>query len=213
MNRKFLEDMGLEKDVIDKIMTENGSDIQNARNSEKGKFDNERTALQGQINDLQGQVTKRDTDLADLQSKLTAAQTDAGKLAEAQQALTGLQSKYDTERQEWTARNAQQAYEFAVKTAAGDLKFSSAAAKRDFVRSAIDKKMTMDGDKILGFTDYVESYKAADPGAFAVEAPPAPEQPETPKPDIVLPPSGSPPAPDGKGFSFHFNGVRPKPQE
>ena len=213
MNRKFLEDMGLEKDVIDKIMTENGSDIQNARNSEKGKFDTERTTLQGQINDLQGQVTQRDTDLADLQSKLTAAQADAGKLTEAQQALTGLQSKYDTERQEWANRNAQQAYEFAVKTAAGDLKFTSAAAKRDFVRSAIEKKMTMEGDKILGFSDYVTAYKTADPGAFVVETPPADSTPAPPKPDIVLPPSGSPPAPDGKGFNFHFNGVRPKPQE
>lgn len=213
MNRKFLEDMGLDKDVIDKIMTENGSDIQNARNSEKGKFDAERTTLQGQITDLQGQVTQRDTDLADLQGKLTAAQADAGKLTEAQEALTGLQSKYDTERQEWANRNAQQAYEFAVKTAAGDLKFTSAAAKRDFVRSAIEKKMTMEGEKILGFSDYVDAYKQADPGAFAVEAPPADTPPAPPKPDIVLPPSGSPPAPDGKGFNFHFNGVRPKPQE
>ena len=185
MTRKFLEDMGLDKEVVDKIMTENGSDIQNARNSEKSKFDTERTSLQGQISELQGQVTQRDADLTDLQIKLTAAQADAGKLTEAQQALTGLQSKYDTERQEWEKKSAQQSYEFAIKTAAADLKFTSTAAKREFIRSAIDKKMSMEGEKVLGFSDYVEAYKKDDPGAFKVEDQPAPPAP--PKPDIVMP--------------------------
>ena len=31
MQRKFLEDMGLEKDVIDKIMSENGKDIESTK--------------------------------------------------------------------------------------------------------------------------------------------------------------------------------------
>ena len=97
MERKFLEDLGLDKETVDKIMAENASDIE----AEKGKFDAERTTLQGQISNLQGQVTQRDTDLAGLNEKLTAAQADASKLPEAQSALTGLQSKYDTEKKEW----------------------------------------------------------------------------------------------------------------
>lgn len=206
MERKFLEDMGLDKEKVDKIMAENASDIE----AEKGKFDAERTTLQGQISDLQGQVSQRDTDLADLNTKLTAAQADASKLPEAQNALTGLQTKYDTEKQEWEKKSAQQAYEFAVKTEAGKLKFSSTAAQRDFVRGAIEKGMKLEGEKILGFTDYVEAYKKDDPGAFAEEKP---ETPPEGKPNIVLPPTGKPPAPDGKGFNFHFTGVRPLPPE
>ena len=31
MKRKFLEDLGLEKDAIDKIMAENGSDVNAAK--------------------------------------------------------------------------------------------------------------------------------------------------------------------------------------
>ena len=31
MKRKFLEDLGLEKDVIEKIMNENGADIEKAK--------------------------------------------------------------------------------------------------------------------------------------------------------------------------------------
>ena len=207
MERKFLEDMGLDKEKVDKIMAENASDIE----AEKGKFEAERTTLQGQVSDLQGQAAQRDKDLTDLNEKLTAAQADASKLPEAQNALIGLQSKYDNDKKEWEKKSAQQAYEFAVKMEAGKLKFSSAAAQRDFVRGAIEKGMTMDGDKIMGFADFVETYKAGDPGAFAAE-----EKPETPpegKPSIVLPPTGKPPAPDGKGFNFHFTGVRPLPVE
>ena len=33
MQRKFLEDLGLEKEIVDKIMSENGSDIE----KDKGK--------------------------------------------------------------------------------------------------------------------------------------------------------------------------------
>lgn len=205
MERKFLEDLGLDKEKVDQIMTKNASDIE----AEKGKFATERTTLQGQISDLQGQVTQRDTDLAELNEKLTAAQADASKLPEAQTALTGLQSKYNTEKQEWEQKNAQQAYEFAVKMEAGKLKFSSAAAQRDFVRGAIEKGMKLEGEKILGFTDYVESYKKDDPGAFLVEQQ---EQPPADKPNIVLPPTGKPPAPDGNGFNFHFTGVRAQPK-
>lgn len=206
MERKFLEDLGLDKEKVDRIMTENASDIK----AEKDKFTAERTTLQGKIDDLQGQVTQRDTDLADLNTKLTAAQADASKLPEAQNALTGLQTKYDTEKQEWERKSAQQAYEFAVKTEAGKLKFSSAAAQRDFVRGAIDKGMKLEGEKILGFTDYVEAYKKDDPGAFLVDQQ---DPPPAGKPNIVLPPTGNPPAPDNKGFNFHFTGVRPQPKE
>ena len=67
--------MGLDKETVDKIMAENASDIE----AEKGKFEAERTTLQGQISDLQGQAAQRDTDLNDLKEKLTAA-ADACKV-------------------------------------------------------------------------------------------------------------------------------------
>lgn len=212
MQRKFLEDLGLEKEQIDKIIAENGSDIENARNSEKGKFDTERTTLQGQISDLQGQVTQRDADLSALNEKLTAAQADASKLPDVQSALTGLQSKYDTEKQEWAQKTVQQTYEYMVRDRANGLTFSSAAAKKEFIRSAIEKKFQVDGDSLLGFDDYVNKYKESDPGAFKVEQQDG-QEPSKAKPNIVLPPAGKPGAPDGTGFNFHFNGVRPRPTE
>ena len=91
----------------------------------RNKFDDTVNGLQSQVADLQGQITQRDTDLAGLNDKLTAAKADAGKLTEAQKQLTALQTKYDEDSKAWEAKNARQAYEYAVRTAAGREKFSS----------------------------------------------------------------------------------------
>lgn len=189
MKRAFLEEFGLDKDAVDKIIAENGSDIENAKTAAAKKFDTERETLNGQIKELQAQVAQRDTDLSDIQKKFAEAQENAGKLTEAQEALAGLQSKYDTERQAWEAKTAQQAYEFAVRERANALEFSSSAAKKEFIREAIGKGFKMEKDTLLGFDDYVKVYKESDPGAFAAEQPKTPETPpEDPKkPDIVLP--------------------------
>ena len=75
MQRKFLEDLGLEKDNIDKIMAENGADI----NKTKDGLNTQITELTEQLNtaketlksfegvdvkDLQGKVSQLTTDLA-----------------------------------------------------------------------------------------------------------------------------------------------------
>lgn len=94
----------------------------------RNKFDDTVNGLKSQVTDLQGQIAQRDTDLAGLNEQLTAAQADAGQLAEAQKQLSALQSKYDKDSKAWEAKNAQQAYEYAVRSKAGELKFTSAAA-------------------------------------------------------------------------------------
>ena len=181
----------------------------------RAKFDDTTNGLKQQVTDLQGQLSRRDTDMADLSTKLAAAQADAAKLPDAQNALTAMQSKYDADKKDWETKTARQAYEFAVKTEAGKLDFSSAAARRDFIRGAMDAGFKMDGETLLGFTDYVQKYKTDDPTAFKAEAPTTPTQQEptqepTP-PTIVLPSS---PAPSDKNvFGFNFHGVRPKPTE
>ena len=158
----------------------------------KGKYDSKVNSLTQQVADLQAQVSQRDTDLSDLSARLTAAQTDAGKLAEAQNALSGLQSKYDADKQAYEKRISKQAYEFAVREKAGALKFSSSAAKKAFIAEAIAKEFKQDGDKLQGYDDFVSDYQKNDPGAFVTE--PAPDP--TPAPTIVLPTGG--PAPGKK---------------
>ena len=74
----------------------------------RNKFDDTVNGLKSQVTDLQGQITQRDTDLAGLNEKLTAAKADAGKLTEAQKQLTALQTKYDEDSKAWEAKNARQ---------------------------------------------------------------------------------------------------------
>ena len=156
----------------------------------RNKFNDTVNGLKTQVADLQGQIEQRDTDLAGLNDKLTAAKADVGKLTEAQKQLTALQTKYDEDSKAWEAKNAQQAYEYAVRTAAGKEKFSSTAAQKMFVEEAIKQGFKMDGETLMGYTDFLAKYKAEDPGAFAVEAP-APKDPD-PVPTIVLPGKSNP---------------------
>lgn len=166
------------------------------------KYNSQVNTLNQQVKDLQGQITQRDTDITDLQGKLTAAQADASKLADVQTQLTGLQSKYTKDQQAWAEKTTKQRKEFMVREKAGDLHFTSAAAKRDFIGQATGKDFQLDGDTLMGYEDFLTKYRAENPGALVEETPPTPPAPEPakPKPDIVLPGRATPLA-KGKSLS------------
>lgn len=87
MQRKFLEELGLEKEVIDKIMSENGSDIENTKKKLEAERDNYKSQLETaqetlksfdgvDVNDLKGKITQ-------LTNDLTAKENEyQGKLAD-----------------------------------------------------------------------------------------------------------------------------------
>ena len=180
----------------------------------RDKYNTKVNDLTQQVTDLQGQITQRDTDMTDLQGKLTAAQADATKLTEVQNALSNLQTKYSADQQEWERKTQQQAYEFMVRERATGLNFSSAAARRDFIREANAKQFKVDGETLLGYEDFLTKYKADNPGALVEDNPdPKPAPGPKPAPTIVLPNNQPQPAPEKSVFGFHFNGVRPKPEE
>ena len=67
MQRKFLEDLGLDKEIIDKIMAENGADIENA----KSKLETERDNYKSQLETAQNALKDFDgVDVKDLQGKI-----------------------------------------------------------------------------------------------------------------------------------------------
>lgn len=172
----------------------------------KDKFDAKTGELNRTIQDLQGQITQRDADLSSLNERLTAAQTDAGKLKEAQDALTAAQARYEADKTAWEQDTAKRAYESAVRLASAGLKFSSAAARRAFEADAIAKALPMEGDKLLGLDDYVKSYRETDPGAFMPDEPAAPQ---TPPPTVVAGTNSGNGTPTNPGkLNLHFNVVR-----
>jgi hypothetical protein len=75
MQRKFLEDLGLEKSVVDKILNENGADIEKAksrleteRDNYKSQLETAQTALKKfegvNVDELKGEIEKLNGDLA-----------------------------------------------------------------------------------------------------------------------------------------------------
>ena len=160
----------------------------------KEKYDSKVGELNGVISDLKGQIKTRDDDIASVKANLEKAQADAGKLASVNTELATLQEKYKTDMANFEKRLADNRYEFQIREKAGELKFSSKAAKASFIAEAIKKQFKQDGETLLGYEDFVKNYKADDPGAFVTEQPKEPE-PNNPQPRIV---GGTNPA-GGKG--------------
>jgi len=182
----------------------------------KQKYDSDLGAKAKEIDTLNNTISSRDTDLTNLKAQLEAAGTDGAKLTELTANLATLQEKYDSEVKEYKAQLQKQAYEFAVKDFAGTKKFTSNAAKRDFISSMIAKELKMDNDAILGADDFVTAYSKDNADAFVVESDPEPQPtPQDPIPTFVHPTPGGDPAPvDSNEFAkaFNFTGVRPMPQ-
>lgn len=180
----------------------------------KDKFDNEVSSREGTINKLNETLKERDKDLKNLKTQLTEAGTDSEKLAELQTQLGNLQTQYKTDTDNYKAQLSKQAYEFAVKDFANGKKFSSNAAKRDFVNSMIAKELKMEGDKIIGADDFVSMYSSENADAFVVEQPKSEQQ--TPPPTFSKTVNPNTPQPQLNGdnpFGFHFAQVRPKQQQ
>lgn len=161
------------------------ADLSEGEYVSKGKYENELASLNSQIETLNGTIGTRDTDLEALKKQLEEAGTDMEKLAALSNDFTALQGKYDADVKSYKEQLKRQAYEFAVKDFANRQKFTSNAAKRDFIQSMISKGLKMDGDSILGAEDFKAAYSSDNADAFVVEAPEPEYVPEPPRPTFV----------------------------
>ena len=83
MKKEFLQELGIDKDVIDKILEENSKDVEKYKSqAENSKNDN--TALQNQIKDME--------------QKLTELQKSTGNAEELKKQLETVQQDYEKER-------------------------------------------------------------------------------------------------------------------
>lgn len=160
MRREFLKSLGLEDETVDKIMAENGSDLER----EKAKT----TAAKADLADAQGKLSTAQTELEGLKK----AGGDIGKL---QQQLADLQAKYDTDTKALQGQLDDREYLDGITdfiTEKG-LKFSSKSAKRAFISAFKEKKLERKDGAFVGADDFLEAQKKADPDAFAPDkAPP-----------------------------------------
>lgn len=161
MKRKFLEDMGLEKDAIDKIMAENGSDIE-AVKKDADKLQAEIDTYKQSLEDTKKELGKfKDMDIEGVQSKVKE-----------------LETKYEEDTKALKTKLEQQAYEHATDKLLSGVEFTSNSAKEAIKKQIIEKGLKMEDGNILGADDLLKSQREKDPGAFKqVDDPNEPKPP------------------------------------
>ena len=139
-------------DQIDQIMNLHSADV-GAHKQSVTALTTERDQLKTQLAEANKQIQSyKDMDIEAV--KKSAADWEAKHAADTK----ALQDKLDAA-----------TYGFGVERAVAGLKFSSTAAKNQFVSDLTAKKLPLQEGKLLGLDDYVKSYKEQDPGAFVPE--------------------------------------------
>ena len=153
MKRKFLEDMGLEKDVIDKIMAENGSDV----NAAKADYE----ATKQQLESANAQIQERDKQLESLKKS-------SGDNEALQKQITDLQAENKAAKEKYEADMKELKLTTAIKLAVGD-----SAHDADLVAGLFDRgKLVLNEDgTITGLEEQVKTIKKEKAFLFKEEKP------------------------------------------
>ncbi len=143
MKTEDLKALGLTDEQVQRVFAMNGEEM---------------NGLKANVDTLKAERDAARTQLADANKKLEGYDPDwKQKAADAQQ-------QADQQVAELKAR-------FAETRAAAGLKFSSESARKAFMADLAAKKLTpQDDGTLLGFDEYLSSYKKNDPGAFAQES-------------------------------------------
>ena len=141
MKRKFLEDLGLEKEAIDKIMAENGNDV----NAAKADYE----AVRQQLEAANQQVQDRD-------GQLEALKNATGDVEAMKQQIATLQSDNQSAKEKYEADMRDLKLSTAIKLALGDI-----AQDADLVMGLFDReKLILSGDgKVTGLEEQLKALK------------------------------------------------------
>lgn len=151
MQRKFLEELGLEKETIDKIMTENGNDI----NREKTTANELKTQLDTATERLKGFDGVDVTDLKSQISKLTADLDAANQKHQAEIADRDFNDKLSAFAKEAKAKNLKAVLPFLDVEALKGSKNQDEDIKAAFEDVKKDNGYLFDGEtppKLVSFT-------------------------------------------------------------
>lgn len=174
---------------------------------DRQKYTDDLASRDTRITTLSDTISTRDADLETLRKQVESVGSDSTKLGEVSSKLSELQKQYDKDTKAYQKQLKDQAYSFAVKTFTSEQEFTSAAAKREFERAMIARGLQMEGDTILGASDFLTSYKQENADSFKTAAP---KETEAPKPHFVSSTETSANnGEDANAFHFNFAGVRP----
>lgn len=122
----------------------------------KAKFD----SLNETKKDLENQLKETN----DKMQELSKVDTEDLK-----QQIVDLQKKYEEDTKALNSKYEAREYDIKLNDYAKDLKFSSNSARKSFMNDLKAKELKFEEDKLVGFDDFVNSYKENDPTAFIEE--------------------------------------------
>lgn len=165
MKREFLKELGIEDEVINKIMAEHGKSINDFK-EKADKYD----SLESQIDDYKQQLADRDTQLQELGEKAKGNEELTAQIEE-------LKQQNETAKTEYEQKLQQQAFDHTLENSLSGAKVRNTKA----VKALLDMDtIKLDGDSLKGLDDQLNTIRESDPYLFESE------QPEEPKPSFTV---------------------------
>lgn len=159
MKREFLKNLGIDdKDIIDKILDENSSDIGRA----KGELD----TYKDKVKDLEGQIATKDGEIADLNKKVGDTKTLNDKITQLETDKTNLTNELNT-------KVSQIQKTHAIEGGIRDAKGKNVKA----IMALLDmEKITYENNELSGLSEQLETLKGAEDSSMLfgeTQTPPA----------------------------------------
>lgn len=156
MNREFLREQGLSDEQVEAVIKEHGK----STNDIKEKADKV-DGLESQIEDLQGQIQERDTQLEKLGNK---AKDSEELTAE----INRLKQENETATNELKDKLQKQSFDFTLEKALG----KAGAKNPKAVKALLDtESIKLDGETLLGLDDQLKALQESDGYLFGEDEP------------------------------------------
>lgn len=161
MKRKFLEDMGLEKEQVDKILDENSQDIGKAK-GDSDKIQKDLDAANAEVESLKGQISDRDKQLETLKNS-------TGDVEAMKQQIATLQADNKAKDEAHAAEIKKMKVDAAVEAALTSSGAINAKAVVPFLKD-LDKAELADDGTVKGLAEQIEALTKADDTKFLFTA-------------------------------------------
>lgn len=155
MKREFLKELGLEDDVISKIMKEHGKTIQ--------KMDDTIETYRGKISELQTDIATKSKDYEELNKEHMLSKAKIEEFEKVD--IDGLKNSI----QEWENKYNEREYDLSIDKYMQDYKFTSELAKEATISKFKEQKFKLKDGKLDGAEDYMKKFMEENKSAFVIE--------------------------------------------
>lgn len=155
MKREFLKELGLEDDVISKIMKEHGKTIQ--------KMDDTIETYRGKISELQTDIATKSKDYEELNKEHMLSKAKIEEFEKVD--IDGLKNSI----QEWENKYNQREYDLSVDKYMQNYKFTSELAKEATISKFKEQKFKLKDGKLDGAEEYMKKFMEENKSAFVIE--------------------------------------------